>query len=109
MTTVADELDRWRFYYIRIELESKGFIQCALDLSEHTADGSSLHATTHTMYKYLRKDAENELSSDVHVYLFLSKRGEVLLFTLPLYLLPPREVCQSTIDEKQGVVISQRF
>ena len=46
--------------FIPSEVKNGGFIHYALDnldFSKYTADGSTLHATTHTMYKYLRKEA----------------------------------------------------
>ena len=51
LTTITDGLDK----QFPSELKNGGFIQCTLDnldFSEHTADSSTLHATTHTMYKY---------------------------------------------------------
>ena len=55
LTTIADDLYKPSDIdgvFIPSELKNGGFIQCALDnldFSEHTADSSTLHATTHTI------------------------------------------------------------
>ena len=73
LTTIADDLSKQSdidWVFILSELRNGGFIQCALDeldFTEHTADGSTLHATTHTMYKYLRKETGHQLLSKVAI------------------------------------------
>ena len=83
LTTIADDLDKLSDIdgvFIPSELKKNGgFVQCALDnldFTEQTADGSTLHATTHTMYTYLRKETCHQLLSKVAIPL---KRAEVLL------------------------------
>ena len=74
LNTIADDdLDKQSDidgFFIPLELKNGGFVQCALDnldFSEHTADGSTLHATTHTMYKSLRKETGHQLISKVAI------------------------------------------
>ena len=96
LTTIADDLDK-QFdidgFFIPSELKNGGFVQCALDnldFSEHTADGSTLHATTHTMYKYLRKETGHQLISKVAIPL---KKGRgIALQSSPLFTASERSI-----------------
>ena len=89
LTTVADDLDKQSEIdgvFIPSELKNGGFIQCTLDnldFSEHTADGSTLHATTHTMYKYLKDETGLQQLSDVAVP--LKKDRGIAIQSTPLF------------------------
>ena len=96
LTTIADDLDKQSDIdgvFIPSELKNGGFIQCALDnldFSEHTADGSTLHATTHTMYKYLRKETGHQLIFKVAIPL---KKGRgIALQSSPLFTASERSI-----------------
>ena len=96
LTTIADDLDKQSDIdgvIIPSELKNGGFIQCALDnldFSEHTADGSTLHATTHTMYKYLIKETGHQLISKVAIPL---KKGRgIALQSSPLFTASERSI-----------------
>ena len=88
--TIEDDLDKQpdiAGVFIPSELKKNGgFIQCALDnldFSEHTADGSTLHATTHTIYKYLTKETGHQLLPKVAIP---PKKGRgIALQSSPLY------------------------
>ena len=86
LTTVADDLDEQSdidVFFIPSELKNWGFTQCSLDnldFSEHTADGVTLNATTHTMYQYLKNDTERQLLSNVAVPL---KKGRGIALQSP--------------------------
>ena len=89
LTTVADDLDEQSdidVFFIPSELKNGGFTQCSLDnldFSEHTADGVTLNATTHTMYQYLKNDTERQLLSNVAVPL---KKGRgIALQSSPVF------------------------